>query len=209
MRHIARFACLLGCAFGLSCLLARPAFAADEKGKGLYADEGKDATKGDLDDQDYWWARWDAKMLEDAIKTHQPEGPISVNVAVGLRRLNDLAKKYPKHEEIKKMQARFQQIQDKLDPNANRRDSWKPGFPWDMSNYAQAWVNWHWGKMAYDANDAERAFGLYGNVVQNFRLITEKADLFKDMPEECHKFVEENKPKAEKIYAELKEKTHH
>jgi len=208
MHRVALFACVLGCAFGLCSIVAAGRANADEKGKGLYADDKK-ATTGDLDDQDYWWAKWDAKNLEDAIKSRQPEGPISINVAVGLRRLNDLAKKYPNHDEVKKMQARFQQIQDKLDPNANRGDSWKPGFPWDMSNYAQAWVNWHWGKMAYDANDADRAFGLYSNVVQNFRLITEHADTFKDMPAECHKFVEENKPKAEKIYAELKEKTHH
>jgi len=208
MRRIASFACVLGCAFGLLSLTAPAARAADEKGKGLYANDAKEATKGDLDDQDYWGARWDARMLEEAIKTRQPEGPISINVAVGLRRLNDLAKKYPKHEEIKKMQARFQQIQDKLDPNANRRDSWKPGFPWDMSNFAQAWVNWHWGKMAADANDAERAVGLYDNVVRNLRIISERPELFKEMPDEYKKFAEENKPKAEKILADLKEKTH-
>src|SRR3954462_8080810 len=116
MRRIVSVVCVLGCAFGLSHLFAPagPALAAaDEKGKGLYADDKK-ATTGDLDDQDYWWAKWDAKNLEDAIKSRQPEGPISINVAVGLRRLNDLAKKYPGHDEVKKMQARFQQIQDKL-----------------------------------------------------------------------------------------------
>jgi len=189
------------------CLAALGFNAAAEEKKGLYADEGKDKTTGDLKDQDYWWAKWDAKCLEDAIKTRQPEGPISVNVAIALRRLEPLVKKYPKHEDLKKWQARFQEIEKKLDPNANRRDSWKPGFPWDMSNYAQAWVNWHYGKMLADDNDVEQAISMYQNVVQNLKLISEKEDsLFKELPEECHKFVQENKPKAEQILADLKKK---
>jgi hypothetical protein len=194
--------------FTLLVCLSTFAFAtrAEEK-KGLYADEGKDKTTGDLKDQDYWWAKWDAKMLEEAIKTRQPEGPISINVAVALRRLEPLVKKYPKHEDLKKWQTRFEEIDKKLDPNANRTASWKPGFPWDMSNYAQAWVNWHYGKMLADDNDVELAVAMYQNVVQNFKLISEREDtLFKEMPEECHKFVQENKPKAEKILADLKKK---
>ena len=189
------------------CLAALGFNAAAEEKKGLYADEGKDKTSGDLKDQDYWWAKWDAKMLEDAIKTRQPEGPISLNVAVALRRLEPLVKKYPKHEDLKKWQARFQEIEKKLDPNADRRASWKPGFPWDMSNYAQAWVNGHYGKMLADDNDVEQAIAMYQNVVQNLKLISEREDtLFKELPEECHNFVQENKPKAEQILADLKKK---
>ncbi len=189
----------------LACLtlFALAAFAAEKKG--LYADE-KEKTSGDIKDRDYWQAKWDAKNLEDAIKSRQPEGPISINVAVAIRNLESLEKKYPKHEEIKKMKARFEQIQNKLDPNADRRASWKPGFPWDMSNYAQAWINWHYGKMLADDNDVQDAIAIYQNVVQNFRLISEHEDTFKSMPEECHKFVAENKPKAEKILADLKKR---
>jgi hypothetical protein len=196
----ARMFAVLAC-LGLFTLAA---FAAEKKG--LYADEAKDKTSGDIKDRDYWQAKWDAKNLEDAIKTRQPEGPISLNVAVALRNLESLEKKYPKHEEIKKMKTRFEEIQNKLDPNADRRASWKPGFPWDMSNYAQAWINWHYGKMLADDNDVQDAIGIYQNVVQNFKLISEHEDLFKSMPDECHKFVEENKPKAEKILADLKKK---
>jgi len=175
---------------------------------GLYADEGKDKTSGDLKDQDYWWAKWDAKMLEEAIKTRQPEGAISINVAVGLRRLNDLAKKYPKHEDIKKWQKRFEEINDKLDPNADRRASWKPGFPWDMSNFSQSWVNLQYGKMLMDDNDAEQALGMYDNVLRNFKLITEHPELYKELPDEYKKFIQENRSKAQKSYTELREKAH-
>jgi len=176
---------------------------------GLYADEGKDKTSGDLKDQDYWWAKWDAKMLEEAIKTRQPEGAISINVAVGLRRLNALAKKYPQHQDIKKWHNRFEEVNNKLDPSADRNASWKPGFPWDMSNFSQAWVNLQYGKMLMDDNDAEQAFGMYSNVLGNFKLITEHPELYKELPDEYKKFIEENRPKAHKTYAELKDKTHH
>jgi hypothetical protein len=205
MRRFASFAWVL-VAVGFLGVVST-AGAAEKKG--LYADEGKDKTTGDLKDQDYWWCKWDAKMLEDAIKTRQPEGPISVNVAVGLRRLNELSKKYPKHEDIQKWKKRFEEIQNKLDPNADRGASWKPGFPWDMSNYSQAWVNYHYGKMLMDDNDAEQAYSMFSNVVYNLRLINEHPDLYKELPEESKKFIAETKPKADKAFAELKEKTHH
>jgi hypothetical protein len=53
-----------------------------------------------LNNQDYWWSKYDAMMIEIAIKQHQPEGRIAVNVAVFPGRLNDFSKKYPKHQEI-------------------------------------------------------------------------------------------------------------
>ena len=178
------------------------------QGKGLYADDTKDKTSGDLDDQDYWWAKWDAKMLDEAIKTRQPEGRIGVNIGSSLRRLDDLAKKYPKHEEIQKWKKHFEDVQAKIDPNANRGESFKPGFPWGMSNFEQAWVNFQWGKMKADANDVQGAIGLYQNVVYNLNLIKEHPDLFDTMPEEYKKWAEEHRPEAEKILADLKKKNH-
>ncbi len=70
MRRFSLLACTL---VGVACLATFTATTSAEEKKGLYADEGKDKTTGDLKDQDYWWAKWDAKMLDDAIKTHQPE----------------------------------------------------------------------------------------------------------------------------------------
>jgi hypothetical protein len=180
-------------------------FAADA-GKGLYADDTKDKTSGDLKDQDYWWAKWDIKNLEDAIKTRQPEGNIGLNCVGAIKRLEALIEKYPKHEELKKWKARFEEVQKKIDPNAPRGGSWKPGFPWDMANYAQAWVNWHYAQMLAADNDVQQAVSMLQNVTYNFRLINEHKDTFKDMPEECHKFVEETTPKAEKLMADLKKK---
>src|SRR5205814_1045434 len=102
---------------------------------GLYGDEGKDVTKGDLNNQDYWWAKYDATMLELAIKQHQPEGRIGLNLASSIRRLDELAKKYPKHEEIKKWKDRAAEVEKKINPDASRSEPFKPGCPWEESNY--------------------------------------------------------------------------
>jgi hypothetical protein len=204
MRYVTGFA-FLAAFFGVMGFVAPRAHA---QGKGLYADDTKDKTSGDLDDQDYWWAKWDAKMLDEAIKTRQPEGRISVNIGSSLRRLDDLAKKYPKHEEIQKWKKHFEEVEAKIDPNANRGESFKPGFPWGMSNFEQAWVNFQWGKMAADAGDVSRAVGLYQNVVYNLNLIKEHPDLFDTMPEEYKTWAKEHKPEAEKILADLKKKNH-
>lgn len=192
--------------FFLSMTLSPRSVLAD--GKGLYADDTKDKTSGDLDDQDYWWSKWDAKMLEEAIKTRQPEGRIAVAVGGSLRRVNDLAKKYPKHEEIQKWKARFEEVDKKIDPNANRGESFKPGFPWDMSNFAQAWVNFQWGKMAADSGDVSRAVGLYQNVVYNLKLIAEHPDLFDTMSDEYKKWAADHRTEAEKILEDLKKRNH-
>ncbi|HEX4795829.1 MAG TPA: hypothetical protein VH370_18725, partial [Humisphaera sp.] len=169
---------------GLVLLLALAACAtftmtaAHGQGKGLYGNDTKDKTSGDLDDQDYWWTKWDAKMLEEAIKTRQPEGHIAVCLASAINRANDLEKKYPKHEEIKKWKARFTEVDKQIDQNAPRGASFKPGFPWEMSNFAQAWVNYGYGKAKYDAGNVSEAVGLYQNVVQNLKIIHDNPDRY-------------------------------
>ena len=54
---------------------------APARGAGLYDDEKKDKemTKGDIMAQDYWFTKFDAMMLELALKTHQPEGRIGLD----------------------------------------------------------------------------------------------------------------------------------
>jgi len=182
--------------------------ATPARAQGLYGNEGKDKTSGDLDDQDYWWTKWDAKMLEEAIKTRQPEGHIAVNLASAIRRVDDLAKKYPKHEEIKKWKARFEEVDKKIDQNAPRGASFKPGFPWDMANFAQAWVNYGYGKAKFDAGNVNDAIGLYQNVVYNLKIIHDRPELFDTMPEEYKKWAADTYPEAQKTLDEWKKKNH-
>jgi len=192
------------------CLLAGAAIAIAllvpaAQGQGLYGNPGKDLTGGELNDQDYWWARFDSMMLELAIQQHQPEGHIAVDLASSIRRLDDLSKKYPKHQEIAKMKARAAEIDSKIDPNANRGTSFSPECPWDEANFAQLWVNLHWAKVAYDAKDYNTAAGDLQNVMQNYQFML-RPDRMKFYPDDLRKYVENSKPEADKLYAAAKER---
>lgn len=182
-------------------LLVLLALSVRASAAGLYEDDKK-VTKGDLPDQNYWRARWDAKMLDLAIEQRQPEGKIGLNLATMIRNLEDLEKKYPKHEEIKAIKAKAEGVQKKIDPNANRTDEWKPGFPWDESNFSQLWVNWNTVQGLLKNNDKPKAYTLMTNVMQNFNVIT--AEQIKDYPADLKKWFEDTKPEAEKLMKELR-----
>ena len=195
-----KFARLLMLALTPVATLVVPAARA----QGLY-DNGANATSGELNNQDYWWSRFDAMMLEKAMETRQPEGRIGVNVAIALRRLDDLAKKYPKHQEIAKMRARFQEIEGKINPNANRGEAFTKECPWDEANFAQLWVNLHWGKVAYDQKDYATTVSCLQNVLQNYNIML-APDRMKFYPDDLRKYVLDNKANAEQLYKSAKEK---
>ncbi len=158
-----------------------------------------------MNNQDYWWSKFDAMMLEIAIKQHQPEGRIAVDVEIDLRRLNDLAKKYPQHKEIAQWKARAEEVAGKINPNADRRANFTAECPWDESNFAQLWVNLHWAKVAFDAKDYNTALSCLQNVMQNYAIMLQP-DRMKRYPEELRKYVEDSKPEADKLYKATKEK---
>ena len=170
--------------------------------QGLYDDGGKNVTSGDLNNQDYWWAKYDAMMLEIAIKQRQPEGRISVDLGISRRRLDDLSKKFPKHQEIAKWKARAEEVEAKINPNADRRQNFTPDCPWDEANFAQLWVNLHWAKVAFDAKDYSTARSCMQNVMQNYQIML-APDRMKNYPEE---YVVDSKPGADTLYKAIKEK---
>jgi len=173
----------------------------------LYDDATKDATTGDLADQDYWWAKFDNMMLDLALQQHQPEGRIGVELAMSINRLNDLIKKYPKHEGLQKWKTHAEEVEKKIDPNAQRSTPFNAGCPWEESNYAQLWVNWHYAKMLLDAKDYEKAYSMLTNVMQNYTIMLQP-DRMKDYPDDLRKWVVDSKPEADKMFALAKEKTH-
>lgn len=191
--------------FCVVALLASTAAAAGAK-KGLYAEEDAKVTAGDLHDQDYWWAKFDAMMLEEAIRTRQPEGHIAMDLVSSLRRLESLSRKFPDHADIQKWKARAQEINEKIDEDKDRHTPYKPGFIWNESNFAQAWVNWHWAQVANKQNDAQQAKGLLTNVIQNLELLS-KPGRMANYTDENRTWVEETLPKAKKLHAELAKKT--
>jgi len=169
----------------------------------LYDDA--ETAQGELNDRDYWQARFDMMMLDLAIKQRQPEGRIGLNLASTVRNLDELAKKYPAHEEIKTLKSKAESIQKKIDPNASRSESWKPGCPWDEANFVQLWVNWHAANAASQANEPEKALMYMSNVNQNYDLLS-RPDRLKDYPADLKKWFDDTKPQAEAMTAELKKK---
>jgi len=172
---------------------------------GLYDGNDKDITKGELADQDYWWAKFDDMMLDLAVKQKQPEGHIDVNLASTRNRLNDLLKKYPKHEELIKFKAHADDIHSKIDQNAPRGASFNPGCPWDEANFAQLWVNFHYAQTLIAKNDYNTAYSMLQNVRQNYDIML-KPDRMKEYPEDLRKWVTDNKAEADKMYALCKDK---
>lgn len=183
-----------------AALLTAPAWA------GLYDDE-KNVKEGELNDRDYWQAKWDMMMLDLALKQRQPEGKIGLELASAVRNLEDLHKKYPKHEELEKMLKKAKEVQDKIDPNASRSESWKPGCPWDESNFVQMWVNWHAAHAAAKEKEYDKAYGYMQNVRQNVQLLS-APDRLKDYPDELKEFYEKMKKESKPFYEEMKEKAH-
>jgi hypothetical protein len=165
--------------------------------------------KQDIADIEYWERKFDAIMMEDAIKTHQPQGPISIDLAVMQRELPALIKKYPDNANLKKWQARAKEIDSKLDPNADRGKSFKPGFLWDDNAFKQAWVSLHLGKMALADKDYDTAFMHYANAKEKLNQLLTMPDRMDDWPEEGVKWVKDMKPIADEKRDELAKKTHH
>ena len=67
--------------------------------------------------------------------------------------LDELIKKYPNHEDLKKWKARADEIKSKIDPDANRQEQFKPGCLWAEGNYKEAFVNVNYAKVAIDHQD--------------------------------------------------------
>lgn len=170
--------------------------------KGLSAEEARAVTSGDLDDQDYWWAKFDARMLEDAVRTHQPEGRVAVDVASSIRRLDELAARYPRHAEIAGWRARAKEVAARLDPNALRNVAYGPGCLWAEANYAQAWVNWHWGRMQLDGGDRQGR-GLVAHALHNLDLLSAPGRM-DHYPAETRQWVIDTRQAAQRLLDETK-----
>jgi hypothetical protein len=168
---IRNFALCLAASLTLTTMTGTNAFAQ------LYGSDSTSVKGGDLMDRDYWRAKWDSIRLDEAIKERQPEGPILLSVIGEINLLDELIKKYPNDEDFKKWRAHAQEIQGKINPDANRRESFKPGSLWNETNYKEAYVNYGYAKVALDNKDwaaahdglnyAERNLGFLRDRIKN------------------------------------------
>lgn len=173
----------------------------------LYGDDKKIAS-GDIKDLDYWHAKFYHMMLEAALKSRQPEYLVGTLASVQAEQtLPPLIKKYPKHEELKKWLADYEEVTKKVDKNADRLAHWKPEFTyWDNEAYRQLWVNVNLGKMCVDAKDWPEAASRYSWAAENGGKLVDHEEWMKNWPEEIIKWVKDTKEEAEKQAKEMKKK---
>jgi hypothetical protein len=159
----------------MSMLLSTLGVVALAMGGGLYDDAAK-TTGGDLKERDYWRARWDAERLEEALKERQPEGAIMMALISSASRLDELLKTYPNHEDLKKWRARTTEIQGKIDPNANRGDSFRTGSLWNEHNYREAFVGLNCGKTAMAQGDWDSAKSCLADAERDLGFLKARVD---------------------------------
>jgi len=172
---------------------------------GLYDTQATAVTGGDLNDQDYWWSKFDLMMLDLALQQRQPEGRIGLELASTIRRLDDLVKKYPDHTELKTWLDKAKDVSGKIDPNASRGASFNPGCPWDEANFGQLWVNLHHAQLQYAAGQINEATGLLHNVRQNLATLL-RPDRLKNYPAHLRQWVESAQPAADALQNSLQKK---
>jgi len=173
----------------------------------LYDDEKK-ITAGDIKDLEYWHAKFYQLMLEEAIKTHQPEYKVGYLAEAQIENaLPALIKKYPNHRELQKWMQRCEDIVKRVDPNADQTLDWKPDFAyWDYECYRQAWVNMNLGRMGVDGRDWPDALSRFRWAGHNLKILLDHDEWMKNWPDEIVKWVKTTKDAADDMESDMRKK---
>ena len=180
-------------------------------GLGLYASDATAMTKGPIKSRDYWQSKFNAEQLEEAIKEHEPEGAIALQLISALDLVNGLLKQYPNHEELKAWNARFLQVQKQIGDHFDRSAEFKPGCLWNADSYIQAYVGYNTAKTALADNDQELAFEMSGLALGKVNYLTAASDSdpMADYPEAARGWIRGIKGELEKIHEDSGKATHH
>jgi hypothetical protein len=162
------FACTVVLTATLCASVPAPSYA------GLYDSDATSIKSGPILDRDYWRAKWDSMRLDDAIKERQPEGAILIAVIGQIQLLDELIQKYPNDQDLKDWKAHAEDIKGKIDPNANRSDSFKDGCLWGERNYQEAYVNYNYAKLAIQQQNWDAAKDGLNYAQQNFTILQER-----------------------------------
>jgi len=131
---------------------------------GLYDDDDAAITSGDQNNEDYWWSKYYSVVLDEALKSKQPEGAIRGFLKDYALVYHDKAlAKYAQHNDVKAWKAKAEKINSKVDPNSS--GYFQPNFAWfggpggsGGGNFGHWWVSYHWAKCAMAAGDWETAY---------------------------------------------------
>ena len=175
----------------------------------LYGSDSTSVKTGDLMDRDYWRAKWDSIRLDEAIKERQPEGAILIAVIGQTQLLDELIKKYPNHQDLKAWKAHAEDIKAKIDPNANRRDSFKPGSLWNETNYKEAYVNYNYAKVAIEKKDWAAAHDGLNYASRNLGFLVDRVkagDRVNAWPEGAAKWVQDTSADVARLNVQVNAK---
>jgi hypothetical protein len=160
----------------------------------LYEADSAGVKGGDLVDRDYWRAKWSSIRLDEAIQQHQPEGAILMEVISQRQLCDDLIKKYPNDQDFKTWKAHAEQIESKINPNANRGEGFKPGSLWAEGNYKEAYVNYNYAKVAIQKKDWAEAHDGLNYAEKNLTFLVDrlkKQDRVAAWPDGAAKWVQD------------------
>jgi hypothetical protein len=166
---------------------------------GLYDDDNESLASGDIALRDYWRAKFNAEMLEQALKTKQPEGAIGMELISALSLLDELLTIYPSHEDLKTWQARAKAIQAKIDPNFSRGSSFTSRCMWNEHSYREAFVGMHCGDMGAGSDDWELAYDCYRTAGQKLEFLNKRitaGEHVEGWPPETVAWIQEQYPSA-------------
>jgi hypothetical protein len=176
---------------------------------GLYDSDASAIKSGPILDRDYWRAKWNSMRMDDAIKEHQPEGAILIQVIGQQQLLDDLIKKYPNDEDLKKWQTEAKDVQAKIDPDANRSDELKAGCLWSEINYREAYVNYNYAKTAMDQKNWDAAHDGIVYAQQNLEPLQQRIkdnDRVNAWPEGAAKWVTDTSAELARMDDQVKQK---
>jgi hypothetical protein len=175
---------------------------------GLYNDN-ETTTSGDLKSRDYWRARFNAEMLEQALTTRQPEGRIGFELIGAISVLDDLLKVWPNHSSLQQWHERASAVRKQVDPNADRQAPFTGRCMWNEHSYQEAFVGYHSGKLF--AAELE-----YGEAFESFRTASQKLDVLTrrldendhvdGWPAEIVAWIRQVKPEVEQLREETSKK---
>lgn len=120
---------------------------------GLYDDDKKAVTGGDLLDVIYWQTKFADRKLDAALKSRQPEAAVKGLIPSVVNGANDVLREYPNHAEVKAWKERAESIAGKIDPNAPPADFRGDFAHWKDYSYEAGWRSYHVAKMAAEAQD--------------------------------------------------------
>jgi hypothetical protein len=166
---------------------------------GLYDDDKKAITTGDICDVIYWQTKFSHLKLDAALKSRQPEAAIKGIIPSVINGANDVLKEYPAHTDVKGWLDNATKIQGKISPNPEPADFKGDFAHWKDYSYEAGWRSYNIAKMAAAEQNWGKAHEHAKEVVTQFG---RSVDRMGNWPADVKTFVTNGKAEMEKLQAE-------